>query len=462
MIQNKWSIISIIIVLATVMVINLRTQPWNSNTGVFKSDVNQYYAYLPSIFIYHDLTLQFYLENRNAIGATFFPQRSPTWELAIVPTYGISLLYLPFFLAGHLYALLFGYPANGMSVPYQFAIQMSSWFFLMIGLIFMRKLLKKYFDDVAIAIAILVTVIGTNFLWYVTGEAAMSHVYSFSLISMFLFLLDRWLEKPALHTSLWLGLMVGLITLIRPTNAVIGILAMLWGVSSFKGIKIRTMFFATNWLMITLIAVMVLLIWLPQLLYWKMIAGKFFYYSYPEDQNFFFNNPQLFSNLFSWRKGWLIYFPVMIFALAHIGILTKKMKGFFWPVLIYFLITWYILSSWWNWGFGGGLSIRPYIDSYAVFAFPMAAFIFWALRQKRVVALGVMLVFWFTVWTGTHNNARYFNGSLHWEGNTRQTYLDTFFSLKPKPDFRNTIRMPNDSLAKKGIHKLEPVVPVKD
>ncbi len=452
MIRNKISAVSIAVVLTTVMIINFETKPWNKDPGVFSSDVNQYYAYLPSIFIYNDLTLQFYHKDKNAIGSTFFPQRSPTWELVIVPTYGVSLLYLPFFLLAHFFSIFSDYPATGLSSPYQFLLQMSSWVYLLIGLLFLRRLLLKYFTDHVIAVVVFIIVVGTNFLWYVTGEAAMSHVYSFALIAVYLFLLDSWLTKPNWRKAVFLGLLVGLITLIRPTNIVIGVLALLWKVTGIEDVKNRFMFFYKNRTSILLLLLAVFAVWMPQLLYWKMIAGKYFYYSYPEDQHFYFLNPQLFRNLFSWRKGWLIYVPVMMFALAGIGIMAKLRKDFFWSVMIYFLISWYVLSSWWNWWYGGGLSIRPYIDSYAVFAVPLSVFLSWTFRQTKPLAVGIMLLVLFATWNGGHNTARYFHGSLHWEGNTKQTYLDGFFSVNRHPDFWYTIRLPNDSLAKKGIN----------
>jgi hypothetical protein len=47
----------------------------------------------------------------------------------------------------------------------------------------------------------------------------------------------------------------------------------------------------------------------------------------------------------------------MTFSLIGIGLLHRVNKLFFWPVLVYFLISWYILSSWWDWWYGGGFGM---------------------------------------------------------------------------------------------------------
>ncbi|MCF8367059.1 MAG: hypothetical protein K9H16_14815, partial [Bacteroidales bacterium] len=427
---RKFSCYTLVLVLGVVMIINLESAYWKVENRVIQNDATQYYAYLPAIFIYNDLSLQIYHKDAQSLGATFFPKRSPTWELVILTTYGLSVLYFPFFITAHFLAPHLGYEANGLTLPYQFAIQMGTWIYLLLGLVYLRKLLLKYFEDKVVAVVLAATVLATNMLWYATGEAAMSHVYSFFLITIYLYLTDRWLEKASLMNTLMLGFIVGLITLVRPTNVIIGVLILLWKVSSPDELKSRVQYFFKHWHFVLLVGFVFFLMWLPQLLYWKMIAGTWFYYSYPEEQGFYFNNPQLFNNLFSWRKGWFIYMPVMVFSIVGIGLLYKIKKPFFLSVLIYWLLTWYILSSWWSWGYGGGLSIRPYIDSYAIFSLGMAAFLSWTFRQRLFLKMLVMTIFLVASFTGIQSNARYARGSLHWDGNTRQTYLVGFFQIE--------------------------------
>lgn len=463
MFNGRYSYWTTIVVLIVILVINFSTSYWNQENRVIRSDINRYYAHLPAVFIYQDITLKFYSDDPGSLGPQAYPTKLPNGNYVLMTTYGTALCYLPFFLIAHLLAPLLGYPADGFSVPYHFAIQMSSWFFLIIGLVFMRKLLKKYFKDWIVAVVIFATVIGTNMLWYVTGEAGMSHTYSFSLIAIFLYLMDTWLEQPTLWKTICLGLVIGLITLIRPTNALIGLVLIFWKVSNFKDLKNRFFWFLQRWYYVLPVLLFAFLVWVPQLLMWKTVTGNYFYYSYPDNQGFYFNDPELFNNLLSWRKGWLIYMPVMGFMLIGIGLLYKVKRDFFWPLLLYFLAVWYVLSSWWSWGFGGGLSIRAYIDSYAVFAVAMAGFLTWLFRQrKRYIKIVLMVVFVFTVWNGAFNNARYFYGSIHYDGMTKRTYLDGFFHLKPGPNYWDSVRRPDYDMLRKGINMYEDEVKEND
>lgn len=453
--RRKFSYYAMVFVLGVVMIINLESAYWKTESRVIQNDATQYYAYLPAQFIYHDLTLQFYHKDAQSLGLDFFPKRSPTWELAILTTYGLSVLYFPFFITAHFLAPYLGYVPNGLTLPYQFAIQMCTWFYLLLGLVFLRKLLLKYFEDKVVALVIIASTLCTNLLWYATGEAAMSHVYSFFLITVYLYLMDWWLEKLNIFNTILLALITGLITLVRPTNVIVLMLVLFWKVSTWKDLKNRFLLLISYWPYILLMAFLFFLTWLPQLLYWKTISGTYFYYSYPDEQGFYFSNPQLFNNLFSWRKGWLIYMPVMIFSIIGIGFLYKIKKPFFLPLLIYWLMAWYVLSSWWSWGYGGGLSIRPYIDSYGIFSFGMAAFLTWIFRQRMFPKLLLFSLFLISSLIGSQVNARYAKGSLHWDGNTRQTYLEGFFQIERHKNYWSSIRRPDYDMARKGINCYE-------
>ncbi len=56
------------------------------------------------------------------------------------------------------------------------------------------------------AITLLIIIFGTNLYHYVTEEPTMSHAYNFSLISIFVFLTVKWLEKPGINMQFSWGL----------------------------------------------------------------------------------------------------------------------------------------------------------------------------------------------------------------------------------------------------------------
>ena len=120
----------------------------------------------------------------------------------------------------HVYASLSDYEADGYSMPYRFALVFSALFYVLIGLLFLRKTLKHFFNEGVTSLALLAVGLGTNLFYYTTYEAAMPHAFNFSLISVFVYYTLS-LSKPELWENRPLGFLAGLITLIRPTNILV-------------------------------------------------------------------------------------------------------------------------------------------------------------------------------------------------------------------------------------------------
>jgi len=445
--------IALFVVIILVFAIDNNLGLWKSNTRVIIHDVCAYFAYLPAIFVYHDLELKS-LEGTK-IGDQFilYPKVTPEGKNVITSSSGMAFLYFPFFMAAHLTAGVFDYPATGYSLPYRYGLMISSLFYLALGLVFLRKLLIKYFDEWVTAIVIVVIPLTTNMLWYTVVESPMSHVYSFSLITIFLFLTDRWYEKITFSKTILLGLLSGLIVLVRPTNILVLLLFIFWNIKIFAEMKVRFQLFLKNWKLIVLMIAAFILVWIPQMLYWKMQTGQYFYYSYPDDQGFFFGNPQIIGTLFSWRKGWLLYTPVMIFAIMGIWFLWKNHRAFFLPVTIFTVFAVYVVSSWWDWWYGGSFGLRAYIDFYGVFAIPMAAFLSWVLQQKKYARILLLAVFMLVAARSTFHHFQYHYNAIHWFGMTKEAYFDSFWRIRPSERFPDLIREPDYELARKGIYR---------
>jgi hypothetical protein len=63
-----------------------------------------------------------------------------------------------------------------------------------------------------------------------------------------------------------------------------------------------------------------------QLIYWKLTTGRWLYYSYEEGEKVRLFAPYLIPVLFSFKKGWLVYTPLMIFSILGLYSLYKKTK----------------------------------------------------------------------------------------------------------------------------------------
>ncbi len=356
-------------------------------------DVFGYYLYLPALFIYNDLgDLTFVpeiLESYYHSSSFYYAAQLPEGGLILKYPAGLALMYSPFFLLGHLGAHLFGYPADGFSLPYQFAISMGSIAFVVLGLLVLRKVLIKYFDDLTVAICLLILVLGTNLFNYSAYDGAMPHAYLFTLYAIILWLTERWHARPRMKTAIALGLLIGLAALTRPINVLIFLLPLFWGISSKEKLREKYQLLLHKWPQVLILGLCIGLVGSIQLIYWKIYSGSFIFYSY-EDQGFSFLSPHITDGLFSYRKGWLVYTPVMILALLGFIPFFRRNKGIFMPVLIVACIHTYIVFSWDVWWYGGAFGQRPMIDIYALLAFPLASLISYV-RPKRYLLIATLV-----------------------------------------------------------------------
>jgi hypothetical protein len=433
-IKNLFSLIALIAIITTYVCYIAIMHMYSNPEIVIRSDARYYYAYLPATFIEKDHTLQF-LSNSDAKNIKmYYYKTTPDGTHVIKTSMGVAVMYSPFFFMAHFLADKIGYEADGFTVPYAFAIAFSCVFYLLIGFLFLRTVLLKYFKDKIVALTLLIIGLATNLCWYATMEAPMSHGYSFALFCVFLYVMEKWQEKQSWATSIYLGLIAGLITLIRPTNGLIVMLFLLFNICNFKDIKIRVQLFLKNYGKIMVMILCALLVWLPQLFYWKSVTGDWFYFSY-DNERFFFNNPQFLSVLFSFKKGWLIYTPVMIFALIGIGMLWKTNKKYFYAILLFFIANLYVISSWWCWWYGGGLSMRPLVESYAILAIPLAAFLAWVARRKLLMRIPLYVIVTAITLQSAFHTVQYHHGAIHWAWMTKKAYMDSFWRVKPSKEF---------------------------
>lgn len=369
-------------------------------------DVSGYYLYLPALFIYHDLEQVAFLPE---IIEKYQPSFSPDQAFPIengnqVMKYsaGMAVLYAPFFAIGHVAAKLTGYPADGFSLPYQAAIHLGGVLAAILGLFFLRKTLLRYFPERTVGWTLLLIALGTNFFNYATFDAANAHCWLFMLLALLMHLSIRWHERPTLPLALGIGACIGLAALVRPTEILFAIVPLLWGVGSVANLRERLVFFKNNFTHLLAAGLVTAAIGSIQLAYWKYVSGHWFVYSYG-DQGFSFLRPHFVDVFFSYRKGWLVYTPLMVFALVGFFFLWKKrpsQSSIFnsqFPILLFFLLNTWVVCAWDIWWYGGAFGQRAMVQSYPLLAFPLAALLSaavgrWPLAVGRVLLVGCVVL----------------------------------------------------------------------
>lgn len=394
---------------------------------VIGSDAAGYYAYLPSTFIYHDPEYKFCFpgeEKVNYPGADFGLFMNITTNGKFINKYfiGTAVLEMPFFLIAYGTAPLFGHHMNGYSLPFQIAVALAAVFYVLLGLDQLRKLLAKMgVSELAQTITLLLVFFGTNLYQYTLGEPGMSHAFSFSMMAVFLNQAHNVFQGRDKKSILRMIVALSLVIMIRPVNGVavfaLPVIAGSWK-SFADGIRFCFQHYGRVAIGVGILALLVFL----QLLTYKRTAGDWFADSYT-GEHLILTQPHIPEVLFSWKKGWFIYTPLMFVALFGIVF----MKNMFTRIafLLAMFVAVYVVSCWELWWYGGSFGMRPMIEYYPLMAIPLALLVEKTFR-KFWLALSVPL-FGFLLVMSLVQHYQYITGIIPYYGMTEKKYWTLFF-----------------------------------
>lgn len=446
------SVAIIIVIALTITEVHLNLKRYNHH-NVLKWDIVGYYSYLQAACIDKDLTLSFIKKNNetNYQGVRYVYSTNEKGNHIIKYSMGMAMLYAPFFFTAHLLSSPLGFPADGFSPIYQCLIEFSGLFYVLIGFWYLRKVGLLFYSEKTVALSLLFIFFGTNLLCYSTVDGAMSHAYTFSLFSVFIFFTIRYFNTYHWKYMLFMGLLFGLMVLVRPINILFIMVVFLIGVSSVKEFKQRCDGFIRNYPHVMLFMACSFLVILPQLLYWKMVTGNYLVFSY-DKEGFYFNHPHLIDGLVSFRKGWLIYSPLIAFSLMGIWVLRKhNHSGFYLTILLLLPLYYYTVSSWWCWWYGGSYSLRAMIDLYPLMAISLAAFIKKIQevgRLKRSMSYGILTVL---LVLNIIQTFQYKWNIIHYDAMTYKAYKHVFLTLDSDQIDTTLLYYPNYEKALLGL-----------
>ena len=424
--------------------------------GVIHWDIISYYAYLPATFIYGDVTLGFLDDPPEGFtnDDKFWSYELENGNRLIVTSMGMSLLYAPGFFMAHALAPIFGQERDGYDTIYQLFLVLISLVYVILGFIILKNLLLRHFNTRTTLWTLLAIALGTNLFFYATHEAPMAHASSFFLILLFLWLVDRWYARQTLLNTLLTGALLGFIALVRPTNILVFFILLLYNVKSFPEFGERILLFLKKFHLVLIMLAGFILVWTPQFLYWHAVTGQFLFYSYgPHGGDFFFGHPHIIENLFSFKKGWFVYTPLLFFAVAGIPLMRSRIKGLFWPVVVLLVTMVYVQSSWWCWWFGGSFGMRAYVEILGILAFPLAAsFDAISTIRRKWLATGLMALAVILVFLQQVQTYQYKKNLIHYNGMNSYVYWKSFMRLNWHPDFWVSLTLPDYDLARKGIY----------
>ncbi len=379
--RNQYSIITFVAISLLIILINILHLP-----NLFLAyDVFGYYLHLPAFFIFQDIALSDIAPVEHIVNT--YGNTPSLYQLVLLENgnhiniyqVGIAILYLPFFLIGHLIALNSNYAADGFSLPYQYSVFIGSVIYTIVGLWFFRKLFVKLFSDKIASLLLIIVVLGTNYLLHVSVHAQnmMTHNYLFTLYAIFIYYTYKWHIQQKWTYILIMALTSGLLILSRPSEIVVFIIPILWNVTNWNTFISKLRFLYTKKKQLIFFSIIVVLLLSIQLIYNYVCIGSIFYSSYNNLAGDRLEplNPHFVNVLFSFRKGWLIYTPIMVFSLIGFYHLYKYYTKWFWVSLVFFIANLYIVSSWSCWWYAESFSQRALIQSYVVMSIPLGAFV---------------------------------------------------------------------------------------
>lgn len=409
---------------------------WES---VIEADAKGYYAYLPAILIYNDLNFGFYdeVEVKKAYDPNLVYDYRYYYEGHCLNKYfvGESVLLFPFYLSAHLATPWTQYEADGYSRLYVISVTVAALFYLVIGLVALKKTLSLMgISEWSAFLAISMLVFGTNLFYYSIGEMGTSHVYSFSMIALFNYHMAMYFRSLHAKHIIYSAIVLGLIVLIRPINFIV-IFAIPFLSQDVSQLAAGFKAYFRRWKLVALSAGIVLAIYSIQLIVYKLQTGSFFVYSYGEE-GFNFGAPEIVNFLFSYRKGFFVYTPLCLLALAGFAFMGGHQYRIL-SLLSFLILVVYVLSSWWMWYYGGSFSSRVMVDYLPFFAV-LLGLLFHGIAQHRFkgvfYACAVALVLLNQVQTLQY---RYY--IIHWSEMDKELYWSTFLDLKPVLNRRDEI-----------------------
>lgn len=395
-----------------------------------EADAKGYFAYLPAIVVYQDLNFGFFHEMEEGKyynEKTFYEYRSLS-DGHVINKYfvGTAIIELPFYYIGHLLSTPLGFDADGYSKPYVIAITLASLFFLLIGLIYANRLLRLYnMSEWTRALIILFFTFGSNLFTYSVIETGLSHIYSFAFIAMFLYYGKRFFNSFNSKDLIVSAALLGLIALIRPVNGLILFTIPFLAATKENLIEgLRFLFSKKRTLILSIISFFAIVS--IQLIIYKISTGSFLVYSY-ENEGFNFLSPHFFDILFSYKKGLFVYTPIYLVALFGIITLWKRNRFESYMLLAFLVVLTYVLSSWWNWWYGGSFSSRVYVDFIPLFMISLGTLLSGLKKTgQRISMISFLAILTIVCQIQTYQYRYYY---IDYENMDKETYWKEFLRV---------------------------------
>ena len=283
----------------------------------------------------------------------------------------------------------------------------------------------------------------------------MSHSYLFFILTLLIYHTFKFHEESKIinRKSLWIiAFFGGWATLIRPTDILFLLFPLLYNIHDLKLFKQKFILLFKNKKVLFIAILLFILPILPQLIYWKIQTGDFLYFSYGNEEGFFFSNPQILKFLFSFRNGLFPYTPLILLCCVGFYRLFKTQKAIAFPITAILIINIYVLSSWWAWWYGGSFGNRSMVQYLPFFSILLALIVETVINRSMLKKLIFVLALGGSIYLNLYQSIQYKKGIIHWDGMNFNAYR--FIFLKSKYT-NEELKILNSSFTKIDYRKAE-------
>jgi hypothetical protein len=364
-----------------------------------QTDGGGYYAYLPKWFIYSDdkdfhflegITLK-YKTSSFIYGVRYDYEKHQGTNKYYV---GTAICSTPIFLTNHLINKIIYGEGDGYSKSYQLTVSINAILFWLLGVIGLIKLFKLWkIENFWIITLVAIVTFGTNLNFYTVYFPSFSHVFSFAAISWFVYTGFKWGKSKSQFHFLQLCALLGLIFSIRPTNSLVVLLVPFFFSDWNNFVSLIKEYFTKRIVLLVIGFLFFFAFVFIQLYNIYNQIGSWSLNTYSDEHFDFLYNPQVFNVLFSYKKGFFLYSPVML--LIFIGLIRfykfNKYQFLGWLIVCCSFV--YLTSAWWCWWYGGGLGMRPLIDVLPIFIIPIAIFFKYSSKMIQFLFLLIAISF---------------------------------------------------------------------
>lgn len=437
-IKNKISFFTYFAIILVILVCQYKAHKAKNQENPYPIawDVYGYYLYLPATFIYNDLGLQnnkwiTKTREKYSPSATFYQVAAgKNNKKVIIYNVGYSVIYSPSFFIANWLATSLGYEQDGFSKPYQLSLFFTALLYTLVGIFMLRKISLIFFSDEITALLLLLVVLGTNYFYQATYDGIMPHNILFTLNCFIIWFTIKWHENKSIKNISLLAFFIGLASICRPTELIWILVPLLWNVNNKELFINKIKFFFKNYSQLFTFVSVLLSIVSIQLCYLKFATGNYFEFNL-HSEGFSFLDPYTYKFLFSYKKGWLLYTPIMIFGVIGFYYLRKQNENIWLPLILFFVINLYVVSSWECWWYAASYSQRPMVETYTMMIFPIGYFLNWLYdNNKKWIKFSLSFFLVFLVLLNLFQTWQYKNGIIDPERMTEKYYWNVFGKTK--------------------------------